>query len=279
VLSEALPQPITFYAIISWCALGLVYPKAIVMTGSHTSPTAARLLQGRVLVADASKTTALAAAAVLLETGLSVDYAENANDARSRALTGRYDALLVDAALFLPTGESLIEVIGENIGHCVPIIAMVGRQFKGDHALLPEAVVAKPVNANALREVVAAVLPGRPGTRPLVDEAMLSEHWPAELADVLQQVVAIFLGEAEERCTAIEAAVSTDDRRRLIQEAHGLKGAAANVCAARLSANAAALEMSGQDATPASLAQAARELREVHRDTIAALRAILHLDG
>jgi HPt (histidine-containing phosphotransfer) domain-containing protein len=70
---------------------------------------------------------------------------------------------------------------------------------------------------------------------------------------LLLDIIRLFLDDAPKRLTALKAAVDAGDARQIRSEAHGLKGAAANLSASRVVEAAAVLEqfVGEGDAAPA----------------------------
>ena len=75
---------------------------------------------------------------------------------------------------------------------------------------------------------------------PVLDTAMLEEL--REIPGLLEDVLAVFARASAENIGAIHSALSRNDHAEARRHAHALKGASAQVGAARLSAEAAMIE-------------------------------------
>jgi HPt (histidine-containing phosphotransfer) domain-containing protein len=112
---------------------------------------------------------------------------------------------------------------------------------------------------------------------PLVNQKCMSNLWRAEDEALLREVVVVLLSEIEQRCSAIEHALAPLDRATVRHHAHGLNGAASNVCADRLASVAAEIEMTAAVASLDTLMAASARLRSVAHETSAALRIIANV--
>ncbi len=104
---------------------------------------------------------------------------------------------------------------------------------------------------------------------PLFDLAQIAESWGGADDDIYRTILGIFGPEAEGLCTQLAGLVAAGDAARLQRIAHTLRGAAANVGAARLAACAFALE----HAPPGGAAGLFTEVRDALGATLATIAA------
>lgn len=79
-----------------------------------------------------------------------------------------------------------------------------------------------------------------------LSEAMTNLDGDAEL---LQEIMEIFLETAEEQFTAIEAGIDSGNAQQVAVDAHGMKGGASNFCAKNFVRCALKLEMKAKEGT------------------------------
>ena len=84
------------------------------------------------------------------------------------------------------------------------------------------------------------------GSVPVLDHAVLSELETLG-ADIVAEIVDLFLGDFPERLRKLQQAVNVRSKDAVLREAHGLKGSALAVGAARLASLCAAMECDARD--------------------------------
>ncbi len=144
-------------------------------------------------------------------------------------------------------------------GH-IPIVAMTAHAMKGDRERClgagMDGYVPKPVQAETLFQAMAEALgvtalqtpPPEPMPEPAlaVDRAALLARVGGD-DQLLREIVGLFLEDAPRLFQDIRKALASGDAEGLRVAAHGLKGAAANFGANRVSEIALQLEMLGRD--------------------------------
>ena len=196
-----------------------------------------------------SRAFLIAAAAGLPAT---VDEAASIAEARTLALAGEYDLLLIDANL--PDGRGM-DLLHELRRHAsTPALAHTAANHRTELDALIDAgfaeVLVKPLSAVQLRHAIMRALQGTPapaatmpagcGKLPVWDEA-------AALAAVnglrpqMMQLRALFLAELPAQCDAVVSAAAVRDVATLHASLHRLQGSCGFVGAARLSAAVHAL--------------------------------------
>jgi CheY-like chemotaxis protein len=137
----------------------------------------------------------------------------------------------------------------------LPIVALTAHALKGDRERCLEAgmddYVSKPVRAQELFEAIARVV-GRPVAAPATQAPQLDRN---ELltrvvggdADLLREVVTVFLDSYPGMLTELEQAVNRGDAPAVQRAAHALKGAAAHFNVEAATDAAWRLEVMGRD--------------------------------
>jgi histidine phosphotransfer protein HptB len=81
---------------------------------------------------------------------------------------------------------------------------------------------------------------------PVLDDSVLSELQTLG-ADVVAEIIALFLGDVPVRLARLKQAIGDRSRDMVVREAHGLKGSALGVGASRFARLCAAIEHSARD--------------------------------
>jgi CheY-like chemotaxis protein/HPt (histidine-containing phosphotransfer) domain-containing protein len=186
-----------------------------------------------------------------------------------------YDLVLMDCQMPDLDGYECTRLIRQPatpvLNHRIPIIAMTAHAMAGDRekclASGMDDYLSKPILPCALQEVlekwlagqpVAAVAvpgaePSRPAIAPAFNGGELLERMMGN-EDLARRVVRRFLSDAPQQLANLAEAVSRSDAEAARLAAHSLKGAAANVGGALVSATAKRVEMMGKsgDLTGAS---------------------------
>lgn len=135
-----------------------------------SDPAQLRLKSARVLVVDDGEPNRELIRLVLRRAGLTVEEAENGQEAVTKVEQAAYDAILMDMQMPVLDGYSATRKIREA-GHSMPIIALTGHAMKGDEEKCVAAgctgYLTKPVDIDRLLETMAAIV-GRDLSRPPV---------------------------------------------------------------------------------------------------------------
>ncbi|HZK79661.1 MAG TPA: response regulator, partial [Humisphaera sp.] len=203
-------------------------------------------INGRILLAEDSLTNQELISLHLSEAGAEVTPAENGKIAcelvASAAKAGApFHLVLMDMEMPEMDGCTAATQL-RNKGFKLPIIALTANAMSADrdHCMTSgcNAFVTKPIDWPKLMEMIATHLRHK--------EAVESRNYDPHLARVMQ----IFMTELDHSAKQLQAALDSNDRHRLGQLAHSLRGTAGNC---------------GFD----TLAQAAGELESAAKDTVA----------
>jgi PAS domain S-box-containing protein len=225
------------------------------------STDAERVRGARVLLVEDNALNRRLAGEILAEAGAQVDMAENGRDAVEAVTYGTYDLVLMDVQMPVMDGldaTRLIRRLPQSRG--LPILAMTANAMQSDRQECLEAgmddFLSKPIDSARLLESIArhlrrdapaaapvpapavATLPERvPGIEIAATLARIGPR-PALLVELLQELAHTQAGAAQ----AIREHLAAGRLAEATRAAHTLKGTAASLGCADLSAAALALE-------------------------------------
>jgi CheY-like chemotaxis protein len=207
-----------------------------------------------VLVAEDNVVNQRVAMGLLTKRGHRVTIANNGLEAVAALDRDSYDLVLMDVQMPEMGGYAATAAIREKerqSGRHQRIIAMTAHAMSGDRerclAAGMDGYLSKPLAPHTLFSVVEDPAPASDVTaKPIVDRSAMLDRLDGD-ETLLADVVRLFLEDCPVRLAAIEAAVDARQPERIRVEAHGLKGAAANLAAARLFEAAEVLEQIGAE--------------------------------
>ncbi len=225
------------------------------------------VLQGRhVLVAEDNVVNQMLARKLLENMGAVVTLADTGAAAIEILAANFFDIVLMDCQMPVLDGYEATRRIREGAAgtsaSSIPIIALTAHALSGDRqrclAAGMDDYLTKPIDPTALRSLLEDILRSapadeqqpsiavdRPQQSAIFDVDALLQRLGGDRA-FLQELVQVFVTSMEERVVALLSAVNRGDAEAVAAEAHGIKGAAANVDAHALSAAAATLEKSAR---------------------------------
>jgi len=252
--------------------------------------------RGPVLVADDKAVNQLVAKRLLQKRGFDVDLASNGREAVDMHLRGHYEAIFMDCQMPELDGYEATVAIRRREGdeRHTPIIAMTASTVMGERERCVKAgmdgYLGKPLDAAVLDAMLARQIPRRDaqptaeglpdggaergGEDLLVDPAVLTDVCDGD-EQLREQLVSLFADESRTMVADVGAALADADADGARRAAHALKGSAAVVGAARLSAIAAAIEDGEGSGNPAQTSRVRDQLLLVRELTVMALRADL----
>ncbi|HWE74692.1 MAG TPA: response regulator [Stellaceae bacterium] len=264
---------------------------------------AAAIAPLRILLAEDNRINQKFASALLKKGGHAVDVAANGLEAVDAVRRNDYDVVLMDVQMPELDGlEATKQIRALQPPKCrVPVIALTANAMTGakDEYLAAgmDDYVSKPIRPEILLSKLAAI--GRALDRPephamdaLVESPLGpdAEASPSELDMVqldsiesllgpqeLQEILATYLGNADERLAQIADALAREDLTALRREAHIIISTAGNIGAARVSELAAALEEACKEGQKETAATLVSRLAQASKSANAMLRA--RLDG
>jgi HPt (histidine-containing phosphotransfer) domain-containing protein len=150
----------------------------------------------------------------------------------------------------------------------------------------PEAAPPAMASASAAAPAVAAPpaptpVPPAPAaapathSKPALDSEIIEDLWSA-MGDQFTQLVDVFLEDAPNHLTKLEAAAAKGDIGGLAGPAHALKSSSANLGAMELSAAAKYIEHGSRDKSLTDAVEAVRRLQNEFRRAEVELRVLLH---
>jgi signal transduction histidine kinase/DNA-binding response OmpR family regulator len=218
----------------------------------------------RVLIAEDNPTNQLVTVKMLRQFEVTTHVAADGVEALAALDRMAFDVVLMDMHMPEMDGLQATRMIRKRGGNWLnlPIVALTANAFAQDVKACRDAgmdeFVAKPVRRDVLVTTLVRVLDRAPGSVEKVPAARAGEQAKPAPADVdvdaiaeledeigtdgVQETVAVFLRETEDRIARLRALASLTDRAMIRGEAHTLKGAAGTLGLARLSELARALE-------------------------------------
>jgi two-component system, sensor histidine kinase and response regulator len=163
------------------------------------------------------------------------------------ALQGQmFDVILMDIQMPRMDGLEATQAIRareQNTATRVPIVAMTAHAMQGDRerclAAGMDGYVTKPLRPTELFEVIASLtapaastpaMPAAPEEYDILDRKTLWERVAGD-ADLLREIIEIFLVDCPERLKELREALTHQDCTALMQAAHRLKGTLGNISA------------------------------------------------
>jgi len=242
------------------------------LTTRHTV-VKARRDRPRLLLAEDNPTNRIVAGKVLAKLGYQVDTAANGTLAVEAQESGAYDLVLMDCQMPEMDGFEATAQIRRREGQAaasrrVPIIAMTANAMYGDKELCLEAgmddYLSKPVDPAELAALLERWLPRGEKDVEEADAAPVAAT-PAQAApdagafdpeaflaramddrDLARLLVGVFRQDIPVQAGILAAAVAQHDVKLAEQQAHRIKGAAANMSCYNLRDEAGAMEAAGR---------------------------------
>jgi PAS domain S-box-containing protein len=261
-----------------------------VRPSSETRERAKRNL--RILVAEDNSVNQRLAARLLEREGHSVTIANSGQEALEWFEQHPFDLILMDVQMPQVDGLQATARIREKergSGHRVPIVAMTAQAAESDRLRCLEsgmdAYVTKPVYVPELMKLIESVVlggtfmnanvtsQGSPvGTQlQQLDESLALSRVGGD-AELLKEVVELFLDDYPATFERIKSAVASRDASALEQHAHSLKGSVSTFGAERAFEAAFTLEKQGRSgdltAAPDGLLQLQKALEALHPELV-----------
>jgi len=240
----------------------------------------AQRLPLRILVADDVDVNRKLTVALLRNLGYAADAVDSGRAAVAAASGGSYDLVLMDVQMPDVDGLEATRQIRERVDGGGPrIVALTASAMAGDRerclAAGMDDYLSKPIQPLALRAVLEKTPAARaPQGTGAIDWRRIDSLKPFDAdGSMVAGAVAAFLADAPGRIKAIRAAHTAGDAAGVAQAAHALKGAAANIGAARLQELSQAIEGSARDGKLAAARKAVAALSRSLAEARVALTA------
>ncbi len=256
--------------------------QSIVLDAPKTPSPAA----GHVLLADDNRVNQKVALGALQRLGLTVDVANNGEEAVAAWAAGIFDLILMDCQMPVMDGyQAAREIRLRETGAAkrIPIIALTADAMKGTDQLCRDAgmddYLTKPIDRDRLSEVVNRYLApsATPAQSPIApvdwERLMLTADNDRDFAGELVQ---LFIESGDSVLRNIRDALERGDMAAVGRAAHSLKGSSANMCASLASEAAARLESAARTGAAEDVAKLEIQLRE---ETLRAMQYLRSRQG
>ena len=221
---------------------------------------------GKILLVEDNLINQKVALGLLEKFSLSADVAENGEKALQALTEADYDLVLMDCQMPVMDGYQATQAIRSPNTPVrnpnIPIIALTANALQGDRdkclAAGMDDHVAKPINPQRLSDVLRhwlkrtpisqtekVVAPAAPGGKTIFIREELLERLLGD-ESLVQTILDGFLGELPKRVEELKQALEQNDAPTVRNQAHALKGAAANISAPALREVAYQLEIAGE---------------------------------
>jgi PAS domain S-box-containing protein len=240
-----------------WHTLHLLLDQGAFLSPVAPVTVATPAFKAHILLVEDNQTNQHVALSLLAKFGVETDLASNGREAIALAAVHPYDLILMDVQMPVMDGFEATHWIRHNPSpnRDVPIIAVTAHVMQGDRdkclAAGMNGYLPKPIAKEALAQVLAewvnrdqsvsqAMLLAQIA-RPLFDQDTLLQRLSGD-QDLLTHIMTLFLSDTEARLAHIAEHLKTQNYSEIAQQAHSIKGAAANVAAEAVRAAAEALE-------------------------------------
>jgi signal transduction histidine kinase/DNA-binding response OmpR family regulator len=225
----------------------------------------------RILIVEDNVTNQLVAQCILEEYGIQADISANGEEAIKALETLHYDLVFMDCQMPVLDGYDATRHIrsahSNVLDHTIPIVAMTANAMRGDREKCINSgmndFISKPVESSKVLEALQQWLPGHekkcdettPTTEPIIKVTEEVEE-PQEIIfdadamskrlmnneNLIRKVVESFSRDMELQINILKTAIIDGDFVTIAEQAHKIKGAAANVSGIALSALALTIE-------------------------------------
>jgi CheY-like chemotaxis protein len=232
----------------------------------------------RILVADDQAVNRKLTMRQLEKLGCTVDVVANGREALDAVSRTRYDLIFMDCHMPGMDGFEVTKEIRrlEGSGPRTPVIALTAsvRGRDREHCLAAgmDDFVQKPMSEPELIRVLSQWIPGRPA----IDAATVARLQQTD-AELLAEVIGIYLAEGPAQIASIRDAVAKHDPQLLASAAHALKSSSGNVGALRVREICSELETIGRSGGVDGAAELVDQLGSEYQRAERALRDLHHL--
>lgn len=234
--------------------------------------------QVRILVADDQAVNRKLTVRRLQKLGFAVDTVENGRQALEALSRSSYGLIFMDCHMPEMNGfEATMEMRRrEGSGQRTPVIALTasvrGRDREQCLAAGMDDFVQKPVSEPELLRVLSQWIL----ERTAIDAATVAVLQQTD-ADLLGEVIGIYIAEAPARIASIREAIAKSDSHLLVSAAHSLKSSSGNVGALRVREICSELETIGHRGGVKGAAELVDQLVPEYQRAERALRDLHHL--
>jgi two-component system sensor histidine kinase/response regulator len=284
-------KPITPVELWETIHQALVYANDVTPSSpQHTTPEVQDGRPLRVLLAEDNAVNQRLTVRLLEKRGHTVTVVQDGTEALAALQRQTFDVILMDIQMPHMDGLEATQAIRArepDTATRVPIVAMTAHAMQGDRerclAAGMDGYVTKPLRPTELFEVIASLIapaastpetPAAPEEHDILDRKTLWERVAGD-ADLLREIIEIFLVDCPERLMELREALTHQDCAALERAAHRLKGALGNISAN----NAVAAARRVETAARAGDVHAATEALTRLEDELARLTPLLAVNA
>jgi CheY-like chemotaxis protein/HPt (histidine-containing phosphotransfer) domain-containing protein len=252
---------------------------------THHTVSEARITRARILLAEDNITNQQVALAILKKLGCRADVVANGREALEALRILPYDLVFMDCQMPEMDGyEATRRIRDPRSGvrnHEVPVVAMTAHAMKGDQEKCLEAgmndYIAKPIDPGALAEALEEwLVPSQEQVPtadtftakteqsqgpPVFDKQTLKSRLMDD-EDMVREITAAFLEDIPKQISILKGHIAQSEAEQAGDQAHKIKGAAANVSGMALSTVAFEMEKAGKIGRLDQIAALMPELEE-----------------
>ena len=253
----------------------------------HDEPSA-EIQKSRVLVVEDSAANQIVIRTLLEKSGCTVVLANNGLEAVQSVMNDRYDLVFMDISMPVMDGyEATGEIRGlESPSSRVPIIALTANVFSEDQQRCLDAgmddFLAKPVNAADLKEKLRqwigashsarATSPTSRKAEEIIDQATLDTLAEETSAELMPELISIFIDETGNRLQELQAAVDGDGTEQVTSIAHAIKSSSGTFGALKLQEAARNVEINGREGNESLMREGIPDVLDVGAETLSAMK-------
>ncbi|MGH1373414.1 MAG: response regulator [Cellvibrionaceae bacterium] len=235
---------------------------------------------------------------VLGDAGLTIDTAENGQEACDRVAENSYQMILMDVQMPVMDGYTAVKLMRDR-GVELPIVALTAHAMKGAEEKCLEAgysgYMTKPIKIDRLFKLVADTVGGRlvekadetvPEPESSIDSPNVQQMAEPQIHTTLpltnpkfQQIVSDFIAKLAQQVDAMDEALALSEAKQLADLAHWLKGSAGSVGFQALTEVAKPLELSAKEANMTACADHLIEIKRLQSRLVDPLESISAVDS
>lgn len=224
--------------------------------------TVLKAYDGKILIAEDNEANQELLKMILHRYGLECTLTNNGSEAYVKAISNRYDLILMDQQMPLMTGNEATNHIREyekqHALESVPIVAVSANVVSGAHERSLQVgyndFIAKPIVIQEVEKILERYLQHSNAPvckiEPMVSDSTEIERLKKALlldGDQIRQLLDLFHAKMDKMIPQLQEAIDQDNHERIAHIAHTIKGSSGNFRYEELSKQAAVIEEAGRE--------------------------------